>query len=250
MKIYAISGTKKTNSIIKLEKKSGCNSNVASSDIPSFNVAFGAVQNLSGVTTKIKTNKSKMLNVFKEILASQSMFKTASELEAHRKKRALNVLKYKLKRHNELSAVAEYIIASNPNGVSNADKQRLEGILGELKKLQKIPLYEEPKKSKYDTDDYDLVLINLFQKALLDDNFDLRPIYKDYYKGLEQVETLKELKMRYPAIKIPKNPLDNIAQRVLNLIPQEMHQKYQAYKEFGDKHYAMRSDIADDMFVF
>lgn len=250
MKIYAINELNKTTLLIRSKKTSEYQGNVADRDLGHYSIAFSGAQNLSGVTTKIKMNKLKMLNLFKEILASESMYKTEKEIEAHRKKRALNILKYKLKRHNELSAVAEYIMSSNPYSVSNADKQRLEGILGELKKLQKIPLYEEPKKSKYDPEDYDLVLISLFQKALLNDNFDLRSIYKDYYKGLEQVETLKELKMRYPAIKIPKNPLDNIAQRVLNLIPQEMHQKYQAYKEFGDKHYAMRSDIADDMFVF
>jgi hypothetical protein len=108
--------------------------------------------------------------MFKEILASESMFKTEQELEAYRKKRAFNILKYKLKKQNELNAIAEYIIASNPNGANNADIRRLEGILAELKKLQNIPLYEEPKKSKYDPQDYDLALINLFQKELWNDN--------------------------------------------------------------------------------
>lgn len=250
MKIYAITELNKTNSLIKPREIPNYQVNTDFSVLASYNIAFSGVQNMSGVTTKIEINKTKMLNMFKEILASESMFKTEQELEAYRKKRAFNILKYKLKKQNELNAIAEYIIASNPNGANNADIRRLEGILAELKKLQKIPLYEEPKKSKYNPEDYDLALINLFQKELLNDNFDLRSIYKDYYKGIESIETLEELKKRYPSIKLPKNPLDVIAQRVLSIVPLEIHQKHQRYQTFGDEHYAMQCDIATDMSEF
>lgn len=250
MKIYAITELNKTNSLIKPKEIPSYQVNTGFSDLASYNVSFSGAQNMSGVTTKIKMNKTKMLNMFKEILASESMFKTEQELEAYRKKRAFNVLKYKLKKQNELNAIAEYIISSNPSGANNADIRRLEGILAELKKLQKIPLYEEPKKSKYDPEDYDLALINLFQKELLNDNFDLRSVYKDYYKGIESIETLEELKKRYPSIKLPKNPLDVIAQRVLSMVPLEIHQKHQRYQTFGEEHYAIQCDIATDMSEF
>lgn len=214
-----------------------------------YNIAFYGIQDSSIITTKIKTNKGRMLNIFKEILSSKT-FKTPAELEAHRKQRALNILQYKIKRHQELSAQAEYIMASHPHGLNDIEKRFIEGILHELKKLANIPLYEEPKKSKYDAEDYDFALINLFQKAISNDNFDLTPIYKDYYKKLENIETVEDLQAKYPAIKLPKNPIDSIANRILALIPQEIHESHQKSLAFGDEHLAMISDTGEKLTDF
>lgn len=211
----------------------------------SNNVAFCGGQNLGVVTTRIKSNKAKMLNIFKEILASKPVYMTEFEKEMYRQKRALNIIKYKNKKFMELSAIAEYIVTQKPHGGNGVDKQWLESVARELKELDKIPLYDEPKKNtKYNPEDYDFTLINLFQKALLNDNFDLKSVYKEYYGNLENIETIAELSSKYPAIKLPQDPIFNIAHRILNIIPIELHRQHQAALQFSDEHQAIKNDIA------
>ena len=134
--------------------------------------------------------------------------------------------------------------------LTNNEKKCLEGIALELKKLEKIPLYEEPKKSKYDTEDYDIRLIQLFQKAILNDDFDLTSIYKNYYKDIENIKTIEELQIKFPAIKLPKDPINNIAKKVLALIPKEIHEKHRQSLIFGDEHFAIMSDTGEELTDF
>ncbi len=193
-----------------------------------YNIVFTGVQNMGVVSTKVNLQKSKMLNMFKEILASEKIYKTPEELKEARNKRALNVLRYKLKKHNELSKEADAIMSKGQyRALCREDKFKLEFILEELKKLTKIPLYEEPKKSKYDSEDFDFKLINLFQKEVSNDNFNLRLVYTDYYKGLEDIKTVDELKTNFPDIKLPKNPIDVAAKKIVSTIPREIYEEYQ-----------------------
>ncbi len=249
MKIIAINELNNTR-LYQPPKAKKLEINVDNRGLAYNNINFYGVTNAGAVTTKIKSNKAKLLNIFKEILSSQKTFRTKAELEAHKINRALSIINYKLKKHQELSCMAEYFISLMPRGLTNHEKKCLEGIALELKRIEKIPLYEEPKKSKYDAEDYDVALINLFQKAIQNDDFDLLTVYKNYYKKLEQVETLEELHMRFPAIKLPKSPIDSVAKKVLALIPQEIHEKHRQSLIFGDELFAIKSDIGTEISEF
>jgi hypothetical protein len=65
MKIYAITELNKTNSLIKPKEIPSYQVNTGFSDLASYNVPFSGAQNMSGVTTKIKMNKTSTIIALK-----------------------------------------------------------------------------------------------------------------------------------------------------------------------------------------
>lgn len=82
-----------------------------------------------------------------------------------------------------------------------------------LDKMKYSPDTKQKPKNPKDTKT-DFTLINKFKSAVLDDNFDFRQVYKDYYQGLNEVKTIRELKQKYPKIDIPKNPKEVVASKI------------------------------------
>ena len=102
------------------------------------------------------------------------------------------------------------------------DSIRLQQLKKEHNRLYKIKLkdIEEKQPAK---DNYDYALINKFKTAVMNDNFDLAKIREEHYRELENIQTVKEFKEKYPAIRIPANPKDIIIQKILNTLDRDFY---------------------------
>ena len=85
----------------------------------------------------------------------------------------------------------------------------LEQYKREYKAIQKMrldpPKPPQPKKN-IDGDKIDFQLLNKLKSAILKGDFNLLKVYKEYYKGLADIEDLESLAKAYPKIKIPPTP--------------------------------------------
>lgn len=115
----------------------------------------------------------------------------------------------------------------NDRSLSRAQVSR-EGhaLLKEINRLKNEKFYPYKFQKKVVVDEsIDLLLINKFKTALLNDNYDLRSVFRQYYSGLENISTLGELSEKYPKISIPKRPEDIVAKKITNTLPRKFYQQ-------------------------
>ena len=70
----------------------------------------------------------------------------------------------------------------------------------------------------------DYVLINKFKSSVSEDNFNLEKVFKDYYKPMNNIHSIKELKKKYPKIHIPQKPEDVIARKLESRITRDFYE--------------------------
>ena len=104
------------------------------------------------------------------------------------------------------------------------------------KKLDHPEEFKPPQKKRNPQDaKTDFVLINRFKTAVMDDNYDFRQVYLDYYSGLNEVKTIRELKAKYPKIDIPRNPKDVVAKKIEGTLTRDFYEELDDISETGDK---------------
>lgn len=81
----------------------------------------------------------------------------------------------------------------------------------------------------------DYVLVNKFKSSVEDDNFNLKKVFTDYYKPINDIHSLKELKKKYPKIQIPQRPEDVIARKLENTITRDFYKDLDDAFESKDK---------------
>ena len=210
--------------------------------MPQTNIIFTANPTATKtVSSKIASEKAKFLRHFKEILVTNIPERTEEDITMAMIARAHSLIDKLERRHQEISDEMNAIIASktmNQRQKYDAGKK----LINELNRLDKINPFEKPKiLPKASSDDYDYVLINKFKSAVLNDNFDLAQVFKEHYSELESIQTLEELKNKYPSIKIPKTPKNVISQKIIDIIPRKFYEQLDEVFQLDDREIATNS---------
>ena len=194
----------------------------------------------TGKINNITDEKTNLLRQLDEIL-KEDIHDDEEINEAEFKFKAFKVLISMKKQLDNLYAEAELIWQDR---IMNPQQKysRVKQIQNEAKRMQK--LFESGtffviKQNKYVEDEKtDYVLVNKFKSAVSDENFDLKKVFADYYKPLNNITSLKELKKKYPKIHIPQRPEDVIARKLENTITRDFYEDlYDAFEE-NDKNKA------------
>ena len=202
-----------------------------------YNIVFNAKQS---ITKTISAEKTKMLRSLNELLATNVPELTADEKAYKLMRKAMAFAKATAKRVDELYFQAKAI--SNNNCLSSKQKSdTLKEMLKEIDRLEKLKMPKEEPAKKPD-DRIDFALINLFKSAISKNEFDLKSVFLDYYKDLEKIKTIDELKEKYPQIKVPPSPIDVIAKRATGLLNRDFYE--QLYEKFHD------GSSTDDIILF
>ena len=87
----------------------------------------------------------------------------------------------------------------------------------------------------------DYVLVNKFKSSVESDNFNLKKVFTDYYKPMQDINSLKELKKKYPKIQTPPRPEEVIARKLENTITRDFYEDLDDAFESKDKKKAQSS---------
>ena len=94
-------------------------------------------------------------------------------------------------------------------------------------------------------------LINDFKIAIQSGNYDLKNVYKEHYKPLESMKTVKEVREVFPSIIIPDNTRVNVAKRLISCMDTEFYEKFDKFITDNDNdnmdRYAEKN--FDDLYV-
>lgn len=174
------------------------------------------------ISSKIAHDKTRLIRNLTEILSTNVPLKTNEEVFDAFLKRAHNIMLMKKRRVDELKREIELL--STTRLLNAQQKQnRFHEIKKELNILSKNKAKDYfvlPKPSK---EEYDFLLINKFKNALINDDFNLKSVFLSHYKDLENIETLEELKAKYPQMKLPKTPGEVLAQKITEILPREFY---------------------------
>lgn len=227
-----------------INKRKAYDNYVSSPNIASNNgvIFTGAPVVTKTVTSKIALEKSKFLRHFKDILATNIPEKTEEDIMLAMIARAHSLIDKLEKRQQEISDEMDAIIESkllNPKQKYDAGKK----LMNELNRLNKINPFEKPKTQPKKTfnDDYDYVLINKFKNSVMNDDYDLAKVFKEHYAGLMDINTIEELKEKYPTIKVPKTPKEVITQKIIDVIPRLFYEELDNLFQSDDRDVVAKS---------
>lgn len=185
-----------------------------------YNLMFKAKQT---VTEKLYSEKTKLLKNLTEILDSKPVKLTPDQKIIRTMHRAFLTAKANRKRIDEL--LFEFDLTNrNPRYTTKQKFDKLSQIRNEIKRLEKFKKpKDEPEKKVYEN--YDYPLINRFKSAIAEDNFNLQDVYLKHYEKLNSIETVAELKEKYPYIKYPPNPLNVMAKKCVNILNRDFYEQ-------------------------
>lgn len=193
-------------------------------------ISFKAMHNIKKKNVDTELETKKLLKQLDEIIASDM---SPEELMQMYERKVMSQLLQKKQKADELLAEAERLL--NDPIVTQMKAERLLIIKKEFKQLEKnvfkINPLDIPKKPEVTED---TALINKFRTAILEDNFNLDRIYKDYYSELDNIRTLEELNKKYPRIKIPDKPEYVIADRITDNLTRDFFEKLDDLMRQGD----------------
>ena len=195
---------------------------------PSKNIAFYGTPILKkSVTNKVIMEKAKLSKQLTESLKACAPAKTYEELMLASLERARNILNYKKRKikeyEKELDTIKQRAIYAKGKD-RQALNSRARSLLKEYEELDKIVIFEEPKIVE-PSKEFDYELITLFKTAIDKNNYDLKTIFLNYYSGLKEIETLEELKEKYPSINFPTSPQEVIAQRIVDTFDRSFYEE-------------------------
>lgn len=173
------------------------------------------------ITSQIEHEKSKLLRLFKDILALNVPILTEEEKIFAQIKKAHALIKASIRKEDEI----EFRMLSLMENNSLNAQQKLnlaQQLKKEYNRLLKTRLtdIEEQKPPK---DNFDYSLISKFKNAILNNDFNLAEIQEDHYSGLKDITTVKEFKEKYPSIRIPANPREVIAQKIFDTFDRDFY---------------------------
>lgn len=200
------------------------------------NIVFCATPVLKPVmSTKINNEKARMLRKINEILKTNIPILDKEQLLEIIERRAIAIIRMKHRKKISYESEMEAIYNS-PYQSSQQKYNRVCEIEKERKELDKIdpfeiPDYLIPKETK---ESYDYKLIEKFKLALNDNNFDLRSIYQDHYAALNEIQTITELKEKYPSLVIPPTFDEVIADKIIKTMTRDVYKELDKAIHSGD----------------
>ena len=206
--------------------KSKTDKNVTKPEGPMlYNVNFMAKPVLQGtVSSRVANEKSKLLKHIKDLLAMDIPIISAEEKAFIMSERAHNLIKMKRKKKEEI--ISEINILENSTALPLRQKiERFQQLRKELIKINKLKP-DNVKESRTSNENYDYVLLNRLKNAILDDDFNLAKVLKDYYVEIENISTVDELKNKFPKIKVPQNPKDIVAKKIVDNLTRGFYLKF------------------------
>ena len=182
-------------------------------------ISFGAIAGVKKKKTDIEAEKSKLLRKLNETLVTAPV--ELSPIEKLTK--TLLWYRNREEKHKIFNERLEEIY--NDSTISKQVKiKQLLALKAEYEVFskQKPTFFNKPKTPKLD-EKTDLQLANKFKSAIIEDNFNLEKIYNEYYQDLNNIQTVKELKKKYPKITIPQKPENKIAQAIVTNLTKDFY---------------------------
>jgi len=203
-----------------ITEKRNYNSELLREQFYDYQVLFKAKQ---PITVKLEADKNKLLKTLKDILSTNIRKLSDEERAIAIMRKAMAMFEQKNRRLEELNFHAEAI--ANNNFLSPQQRlNQIQEIEKEAKYLEKnlykLPKEEEPKV----LEDMDYSLINRFKNAISNNNFNLRQEFLDHYSELETITTVDELKKKYPKIKVPNDPMENVVKKSTDVLTRDFYE--------------------------
>ena len=199
------------------------NTNMKSTELPNYQVAFGA--NLHTIQTAVFSGKNKLLKELEEIFQEEAKSIKPAEtiMDSYNK---LRRMRYEDEKLEELYSQANMLFYNrdlyNPQ-MALEEVIRIQKAANRLEKQKKRPKFV-PAKSSTQENPLDFKLLHRFATAIEDEKFNLRPIFKDHYAALSGIRTIKELQKVFPKIKVPKSPVDVISDKYIETLTRDFYQ--------------------------
>lgn len=185
------------------------------------------------VTSQIAHEKSKLLRHLKDILALNVPILSEEEKISALIKKAHATVNMIMRREEAIEKEMEFLTQTNTlNAQQKMD--RAQQLRKEFNRLRKTKLVE-PEEKKPAKENYDYALINKFKTAVMNDDFDLAKIYEEHYQELANIQTVEELKEKYPSIKIPSNPKDVLIVKILDTLNRKFYTDLDELFEQGNE---------------
>lgn len=173
----------------------------------------------------IDADKNKLLKQIAEMFKFQPEDFDIKEIARVALRDSIRHIRTKNKRLKEIEKEVDWI---------NADKKlklqqkidRLRELKKEAERIQK----SKPKPSinfdKKTDERTDFVLLSKIRAAVIEDEFNLRKIFAEYFGGLKDIKTVDELQEIYPKIKIPPRPDEIIGKKIENVLTKDFYEKF------------------------
>lgn len=194
-------------------------------------ISFGAINGVKNKKPDIEAEKNKLLKKLNETLTTAPEDPSPEEIL----EKTLLWYKNKIQQQTIFNERLEKI----SNDYSMPQSMKMHELLILKREYdafarQKPPFSQKTVKPKVD-EKTDLQLVNKFKSAIIEDNFNLQKIYDEYYSGLNNIQTAKELKAKYPKIIIPQTPAHNISQKLVANFTKSFYEGLDDLIEKGDE---------------
>ncbi len=178
---------------------------------------------------EIAVEKAGLIKDLKNILKND-----VTEKEMSQEEKLLNALNKMVAEKLRREKKEDYYMTQMQIIIDGQGKNR-QARINEAQRLRKeIRKMYKPKKVKGFTpsatetikpeSNIDFTLINKFRSAVMDDNFDLKRVFKNHYSKLNDITSLEELKSVYPKMPLPKHPKDVVANRISSSLTREFYE--------------------------
>ncbi|HIU93171.1 MAG TPA: hypothetical protein IAD26_08585 [Candidatus Limenecus avicola] len=238
MKITSLSYTVNNNYNVKNKKtvpvKYEANNFALSHKRDKF-ITFGALPNIKLKKFDIAAEKAKLLKQIDTILQSDTpetdLEDKLTDIIQKSLARARSILKRKKVLLEEIQKVSESKILTKQQKSDRARAIQKEWNLVNKIKIDKNNIVKPNQKQK--DENIDFRLINRFRRAISEDNFNLHSVFNDFYKELENIQTIEELNKKYPKIKTPQNPAHIVAKKLESSLTRDFYEKFNDLYDSG-----------------
>lgn len=184
-------------------------------------IAFGAIYNVKSKKLNIELEKSKLLKQINELLNTKEKEKTSNENVSLETicRRIIGIF-----RMNE--NLQEKILLKMLDLRDNEELSGLEKYAKLLKIEQSLRKKTNPVKKvgKQIDERIDYQLLNKLKTAIAEDDFNLKKVFTEYYKDLNNIQTIEELNKRFPKIKTPQRPENIIAKKIEEVLTRSFYE--------------------------
>ena len=216
----------------KVESKSSVIEESLSKETAPYSVELlNEIYNVKPKKMNIEESKSKLLRQLNEVLDAN---RDIDELYSNFM-RKMSMGEVHFMKQAEMLALEMDEFMDNPNLNPLEALMKIEEFDKRRKQLKKEAFKKRefvlPEKRD---DKIDCALLNAFKTAALEDNFNFEKVYQDYYKDLNNVETVEELTKRYPKIRIPMPAHVVIAKKIEDCLTRDFYQKMESLISIDD----------------
>lgn len=187
-------------------------------------IAFGSIYNVKPKKLNIELEKTKLLRQINELLNTKekgTMTNNDISLETIYR-RIIGI--FRANENLQEKILYKMMDLRDSEELSGLEKYE-ELIKFEQSLRKKTSTLKKPEKQPDEKIDYQL--LNKFKTAITEDNFNLKKVFTDYYKELNNIQTIEELNKKFPKIKTPKRPEDIVAKKIEEVLTRDFYEGMQ-----------------------